>query len=105
MVSPKHTDSEFDKISEIGKQQTKEKCLDYITCMESFFLSLISTDVSSSQVKNKKKSIHLPRYALLTSDTYVSIHLRGWSYKTTNLLGETEGTQRWIQVKGSNEFL
>jgi len=38
-------DSPFDKISKIGKQQTKEKCLGYITCVENFFLPSILTEI------------------------------------------------------------
>jgi len=54
-------DSVSDKISEIRKRQTKEKCFGYIFCEEIFFLSPISTEILSVQVKNLKKSIHSPR--------------------------------------------
>ncbi len=54
-LSKTRVDSVFDKISEIEKQQTKEKYLGYTTCTEIFFLSSISTEISSLQVKNEKK--------------------------------------------------
>ena len=59
-----HVDSVFDKISEIGKQQTKEKCLGYITSTDNFFLSPVSTEISSLQVKDEEKSLYLPQKAL-----------------------------------------
>ncbi len=57
-------DSVFDKILEIGKRQTKEKCLSYNTCEEKFFLSSISTQILSVKAKNSKMSIHLPHESL-----------------------------------------
>ncbi|CAF0921690.1 unnamed protein product [Adineta ricciae] len=42
---------------------------------------------------------------LLTSGAYASIHLRGGSYKGTNLLWEVEGTQGELQIRGTTGHL
>ncbi|UJR32639.1 hypothetical protein I4U23_020099 [Adineta vaga] len=42
---------------------------------------------------------------ILTSGTYASVHLRGGSYKGTNLLWEVEGTQGELQIKGPTGHL
>lgn len=42
---------------------------------------------------------------VLTSGAYASVHLRGGSYKGTNLLWEVEGTNGELQVRGSTGHL
>ncbi|CAF2482959.1 unnamed protein product [Rotaria sp. Silwood2] len=42
---------------------------------------------------------------VLTSGAYASVHLRGGSYKGTNLLWEIEGTHGELQVRGPNGHL
>jgi predicted dehydrogenase len=42
---------------------------------------------------------------VLTSGAYASVHLRGGSYKSTNLLWEVEGTHGELQVKGPTGHL